>query len=94
MKCGINIETDHSFPLNKLYYEVEANYNRYLRRKDYYESPPGGKVAENELNVSKLRYEEKCLNPFCLRPKFYSEDSSELFCSIGCRKDHEELYVD
>lgn len=36
-----------------------------------------------------ILYDEKCLNPFCLRHRFSNED---VFCSKRCMDIHEELF--
>ena len=73
---------------------MQVVFNQYLKKKDYFDSPSLSKGAEDELSREHLKYEEKCMNPFCLRPRYQADDTTELFCSDVCKRENEELYVD
>jgi len=61
-----------NFPLNKLYYEMQSYFSQHLKRREW-ESPSLSK-ADDELGQEVGRYEEKCLNPFCVRPRYQYDD--------------------
>jgi hypothetical protein len=73
---------------------MAASLNQYLKKRNYYDSPSLSKAPEDELSRDHLKYEEKCLSAFCLRPRYLADDTAELFCSELCKHQHEELYAD
>lgn len=45
----MSVTADIPFPLNRLYYELQDNYNNYMKKKEYYDSPSVSK-GEDELS--------------------------------------------
>ncbi len=91
IKCSTIIPKEGNFPLNKLYYEMQSYFKQHLKRRDW-DSPSLSKGDAEPRDG--LRIEEKCLNPFCVRPRYQCDDVEELFCSKQCKQEHEELYID
>lgn len=81
------VDTDF-FPINKLYYEMLVYLKQKINRREW-ESPAYSKADEDEMSEDHIKYEDKCLNPFCLRPKFQMDDASDVFCSKICKDRYE-----
>lgn len=84
------VERDSHFPVNKLYYELQAQWREAEARREW-ENPPEGQPGPTPAKVAQLPPHKRCLNPFCTREPYSQHHVTELFCSKRCWDEYEYL---